>query len=263
MSKILLAAEKLRDDPKYGWQSFFKENFHLIEKIQEVVNRSDGTFYPKRSEIFAIYKKIRPENIRVVILGQDPYHSQTESGQPTAMGLAFSVRSGSKIAPSLRNIFKVIKQNTGKESQCSETGDLTPWAEQGIFLLNACLTVKPGEAGSHGDIWTGFIKRTLAYIFRVAVFTPIKDIDSDTESVEEDGEQQEEIDVSLMEKKDLLPIALLWGAKAQAFASLCGGHILMTTHPSPMSARNGFMTCDHFSRTNQLSKARGDKPIQW
>ena len=155
----------------------------------------------------------------------------------------------------------MIKQNTGEDSQCAEDGDLTPWVDQGIFLLNSCLTVKPGEPASHENIWLGFIQRTIAYIFKLSVFTPIDDPDSDSDGSDE--EQDVKIVKTTVDKRDSLPIALLWGRHAQEFASVCAGHVLTTSHPSPLGARHGFLDCDHFKKTNILLKKRGDKPIEW
>jgi uracil-DNA glycosylase len=261
---ILRAAKKLRDNESYGWSSFFEENWDLLEQVQTVIDRKGGDFYPRANEVFNAYKRTRPEDVVVVLIGQDPYHSTNKHDEPTAMGLSFSVRDGSKIAPSLKNIFKVIKKNTGEESICADTGDLTPWAEQGIFLLNACLTVKPGISASHGNIWDGFVKRTLAYIFKVAVFVPINELEeSDDEEGSESEEEEKPAVAKKEDKRDFLPITLLWGRHAQDYKNACNGHILMTTHPSPYSAAGGFNDCDHFTKVNRLLKSRGGRPINW
>ena len=255
---IIKAGQHIINHPEYGWASFFEENFELIVKIQEVIDRKEGDFYPKPKEVFKIFKKIRPENVKVLILGQDPYPQCNKHGEPIAMGYSFSVRPDSRIPPSLKNIFKVIKQNIGEESQCEEDGDLTPWVEQNIFMLNSCLTVKPGEPASHGNIWLGFIQRTIAHIFKLSVFTPIDEVDSD--------DSDEEVEVKIVQsndKRDTLPITLLWGRAAQDFANSCSGHILLTSHPSPLGARHGFLDCDHFKKVNILLKKRGDKEIIW
>lgn len=253
---IVEAAKKLREKPKYGWNEFFEENWGLIEQVQRVIDRKGGDFYPYPEDVFRTYRVVRPSDVKVIVLGQDPYHSTNDMGEPTAMGLSFSVRDGSRIPPSLRNIFKVVRKNIGENSTCDETGNLTPWAKQGVFLLNSCLTVKPGAAGSHGNIWDGFVKRTIAYINKRAVFVAHDDQEgSESESDEES--------TAPLTTQDRSPIAMLWGRHAQSYKSECAGHVFMTSHPSPYSAGQGFMDCDHFKRVNEILKRRGDKTINW
>ena len=258
---ILVEAKKLFKE-KYGWASFFKENFHLIEKVVSVIEKKGGEFYPPARDVFRIYRKLRPEKIKVVILGQDPYHSENSDGLPVAIGYAFSVRQSegqlSKLAPSLLNIFKVIEKTTGKKSICHPHGDLTAWVEQGVFLLNTSLTVIPGIAGSHGNIWEGFIRRTLAFISKRASSTPLEAIeDSDSESDDEEKGESFQID------RKFFPIALLWGAKAQAFKNEFQGEILTTSHPSPFSASRGFLDSDHFRMANKILISNSLTPINW
>lgn len=250
-----------------GWEKLFKDNWHLLEKIDEVIKNYNeenavDSFYPKPKEVFKIYKLLRPEQIKVIILGQDPYHSMNEDEEPVAMGLAFSIRKGSPIAPSLRNIFKVIERDTGKKSTCCKTGDLTPWAEQGVFLLNACLTVAPGKAGSHGNIWKGFVLRTLDFIFKQTYEVPLNETDltddeEDNDSGDEDNESKINVEINSY------PIALLWGRFAQEYERNCKGLVLKTSHPSPFSFTKGFSECDHFSLVNKILKSQKKTIIKW
>lgn len=248
-----------------GWEELFATNWHLLEKVDEVIRKKGTEFYPKAKEVFKAYELLRPKDIKVIILGQDPYHSTNNDDEPVAVGLSFSVRKGSPIAPSLKNIFKVIEQNTKKESQCKKTGDLTPWVEQGVFLLNTCLTVEPGKPESHGDIWKGFILRTLDFIFKHTYEVPLAETDL---SDEEDGEDDELENDEVKSKDDgskrlSYPIALLWGKKAQAYEKNCKGVVLKSSHPSPFSFTKGFSECDHFSLTNKLLRTRKIKQITW
>lgn len=239
---VLEEAKKLLN-PKYEWDSFFKDNWSLLEKVESVIQKKESIFYPNPEDVFKIYRRLKPDQIKVVILGQDPYHNLNDEEEPVAMGFAFSIRKceNPKINPSLRNIFKVIEKTTGTPSKCIN-GDLTPWVKQGVFLLNSCLTVSPNTPGSHGKIWDGFIKRTLSFIHKNSLST-FDDEDSDAES---------------QDNKDLLPISLLWGRHAQEYKSECTGHVLMTSHPSPFSASNGFLDCDHFNQVNKILKKRGE-----
>lgn len=251
-----------------GWEELFESNWHLLEKVDEVIRKKGTEFYPKSKEVFKAYELLQPKDIKVIILGQDPYHSTNNDDEPVAVGLSFSVRKGSPIAPSLKNIFKVIEQNMKKESQCRKTGDLTPWVEQGVFLLNTCLTVEPGKPESHGDIWKGFILRTLDFIFKHTYEVPLAETDlSDEEEEDEDEVEKDESKTKTFtidnSKKIAYPIALLWGKKAQVYEKNCKGVVLKSSHPSPFSFTKGFNECDHFILTNKLLKARKIKPITW
>ena len=161
--------------------------------------------------------------MRVVIVGQDPYH-----GPGQAMGLAFSVPAGVRLPPSLRNIFKELQADTGVPAPTS--GDLTPWAQRGVLLLNTALTVTDGKPGSHAKL--GWTEVTDAIVRAV--------------SQERDG-----------------VVFMLWGSHAQARAQSVDArrhHLLVAPHPSPLSASRGFFGCRHFSRANALL---GAKAIDW
>lgn len=188
--------------------------------------RRQHTVYPPPSRIFAAFDTTPFAAVRVVILGQDPYH-----GPGQANGLCFSVAPGIPAPPSLQNIFAELERDLGiPRPGC---GDLSGWAEQGVLLLNATLTVRANEAGSHQR--RGWERLTDAAIRAL--------------SAHHNG-----------------LVFLLWGRHAQLKASLIDRgrhHILTAPHPSPLSAYRGFLGCGHFSRTNALLQAQGKPPIHW
>ncbi len=187
---------------------------------------STQTIYPSMYDIFNSMKMTAFDQIKVVLLGQDPYHNE---GQ--AMGLSFSVPKGKEIPPSLVNIYKEIKSELGCE--ISKTGDLTGWAKQGVLLLNTVLTVRAHQANSHkGKGWE---------IFTDSI---IKKISERKEGV----------------------VFLLWGANARSKSQLIDKSkhlILECAHPSPLSAYNGFFGCGHFKKTNDYLIKIGKEPINW
>ncbi len=184
------------------------------------------TIYPPGREIFRAFDCCDFENVKVVIIGQDPYH-----GPGQANGLCFSVRDGLRMPPSLVNIFKEIRNDLGKEMPSS--GDLGRWADQGVLLLNATLTVRAGSPGSHQNKgWE---------MFTDAVIKKISD-----------------------EKQNV--VFLLWGAYAQKKGEVIDRTkhlVLMSAHPSPFSADRGFFGCKHFSKANQYLTSKGLSEINW
>ena len=188
--------------------------------------RRVAEIYPPVEATFRAFELTAPHEVRVVILGQDPYHSQ---GQ--ANGLCFSVNNGVKIPPSLRNIYKELQADCGIES--SSSGDLTTWARQGVLLLNATLTVRHDGAGTHQghgwEVFTDAVVRTL-------------------------GASQSPI------------VFVLWGAFARNKKSLITQPqhtIIESVHPSPLSAHNGFFGSKPFSQINQALRANDSDPIDW
>ncbi|MBE6306531.1 MAG: uracil-DNA glycosylase [Bacteroidales bacterium] len=184
------------------------------------------TVYPPGREMFAAFDACPFDNVRVVILGQDPYH---EPGQ--AHGLCFSVNDGVPFPPSLVNIFKEIESDLGKPIPSS--GNLLRWAQQGVLLLNATLTVRAHQAGSHQN--KGWETFTDAVIHRLA-------------------DEREHI------------VFMLWGSYAQrkgAFIDRSKHLVLQSPHPSPLSAYRGFFGNKHFSRTNDYLVQHGYNPIDW
>ena len=182
--------------------------------------------YPPGPEIFAAFDATPFEQVKVVVLGQDPYH-----GAGQAHGLCFSVRPGVPVPPSLENIFKEIHADLGLPRP--DHGCLLPWARQGVLLLNAVLTVEDGRAGAHqGKGWEGF-----------------------TDHV---------VDVLNSEREGL--VFLLWGSYAQAKGKMIDTRrhrVLKAPHPSPLSAHRGFLGCRHFSATNEYLARNGKTPIDW
>ena len=213
-----------------SWDELLKDLFEAPSyiKLREFLKYeySHATVYPSMFDIFNGLKRTSMEQVKVVIIGQDPYH---EPGQ--AMGMAFSVPKGRELPPSLLNIFKEVKAETG----CSDitSGDLTPWADQGVLLLNAVLTVRAHQANSHkGKGWEEFTDGV------------IKKISQQKSGV----------------------VFILWGANARAKKSLIDGEkhlILESAHPSPLSAYNGFFGCGHFIKANRYLVSQGKKPIDW
>ena len=182
--------------------------------------------FPPAKLIFNAFDSCPFEQVRVVILGQDPYH-----GIGQAHGLCFSVNDGVKIPPSLQNIYKEISSDLGIET--SPTGNLERWAKQGVFLLNATLTVQANMAGSHqGKGWERFTDEV------------IRKLSKERENI----------------------VFLLWGSYAQQKESLIDSSkhlILKTVHPSPLSAFRGFSGCKHFSQTNEYLRRNGLPEINW
>ena len=183
-------------------------------------------FYPPADRVFNALSLTPFDDVRVVILGQDPYH-----GAGQAMGLCFSVPAGVRPPPSLQNIHAELESDLGLARPA--TGDLTPWAERGVLLLNAVLTVSPGKPASHaGKGWERFTDRAIAAL----------------------SKHREGV------------VFLLWGRHAQqkgAVVDASRHHVLTAAHPSPFSAANGFFGCRHFSRANTLLAEGGRAPVDW
>jgi uracil-DNA glycosylase len=214
-----------------SWKEVLKDEFqkpyfsHIKEFLTQEKNNGKIIF-PKGPDIFNAFNQTPFDNVKVVILGQDPYHGVGE-----AHGLCFSVQKWVRNPPSLQNIFKEIESDLGIPRPAM--GDLTKWANQGVFLLNASLTVRKDEANSHKDIWW--------QTFTDAVIKKLSD------------------------KKSGL-VFLLWGAYAQSKEALIDTSkhtIFKAVHPSPLSAHRGFMGCKHFSKTNEVLTKQWDTPIDW
>lgn len=213
-----------------GWDEalapLFADERYL--KIREFLKSEYSTHvvYPDMYDLYNCFRFTPINNVKAVILGQDPYH---EPGQ--AHGLCFSVKAGVPLPPSLQNIYKEIEDDLGvKEPKC---GDLTKWAEQGVLLLNTTLTVREHMANSHSKCgWAWF-----------------------TDSV-----------IKLISEKCENVVFILWGGNARSKAPLIDRNkhlILQCAHPSPLSAYNGFFGCKFFSKTNDYLAAHGKTPIDW
>lgn len=213
-----------------SWKAVLNEEFEkaYFKELTDKVRRAylSSTVYPPPQLIFNAFKRCPFDAVKVVILGQDPYINQGE-----AQGLSFSVPDGVRIPPSLQNIYKEIKDDLGVE--VPNSGNLERWAEQGVLLLNASLTVQAKQSNSHqGWGWEQF-----------------------TDAVMQ----------KLSDKKEHL-VFLLWGRFAQQKGQLVDWEkhcILEAAHPSPFSAHNGFFGCKHFSQTNAYLKEHDQKPIEW
>lgn len=222
-------AARLQLEP--GWRAALAPAFATpgADALRQLLRReaTEGrTVFPSRSRMFAAFEHTPLDQVRVVIVGQDPYH-----GPGQAMGLSFSVPRGVRVPPSLRNMFTEIEQELSIPRPAH--GDLTAWAERGILLLNSSLTVRAGEAGSHAS----------------AGWEPITDA-----AIRAVSEQREHV------------AFLLWGRHAQSKASLVDAdrHLVLTAaHPSPLSAHKGFFGCGHFARVNDWLVEQGEQPVDW
>ena len=203
-----------------------KDYYKSLEK--EINKRYETTtVFPEKQNIFKAFSLTKLDNLKVVILGQDPYH-----GFGQAQGLAFSTPANIKNPPSMQNILKEIQSDLGKKSIC-EDGDLTPWAKQGVLLLNTILTVEEAKPKSHHNLgWEVFTDNIIKYI---------SDNCEDT-------------------------IFILWGSPAISKTKLIDTkkhHILTAPHPSPLSSYRGFFGCKHFSQTNNILKSLNKEAIIW
>ena len=212
------------------WISIFEKEFSkkYFQKINSEVNNcsSNKLLCPKKENIFKAFEKTNFTDLKIVILGQDPYHSNDQ-----ANGLAFAVNENQKTPPSLRNIFKEIKNDLNHHTQTKK--NLEFWAKQGVLLLNSSLTVKLGTANSHSNLgWDLFTNNILK-------------------------------EISLLKNK---VVFILWGNYAQKKEILIDFKkhlILKAPHPSPLSAYRGFFGCKHFSKANEFLKSNHLKEIIW
>ena len=204
-------------------KSYFQD---LMQKVD--AERAAGkNVYPPQEQVFEALKVTPLENVKVVILGQDPYH-----GPEQAHGLSFSVQPGIKVPPSLKNMYKELASDLDS-FVVPEHGYLMPWAEQGVLLLNTVLTVAQGKAHSHAKFgWETFTDAVIE-----AVNTACTDV-----------------------------VFMLWGSHAQKKGRAIDRSrhlVLEAPHPSPLSAHRGFLGCKHFSQANEYLQARGKQPINW
>ncbi len=221
--------DRVRLEP--GWKARIggyleRPEMQALAVFLRAEKRAGKVIYPPGPEIFAAFDHTPFDAVRVVILGQDPYH-----GPGQAHGLCFSVRPGVRIPPSLDNIFKEISRDLGLPRP--DHGCLTPWADRGVLLLNAVLTVERGLAGSHqGKGWEGFTDAA--------------------------------IDALNREREGL--VFMLWGSYAQRKGRLIDTRrhcVLTAVHPSPLSAHRGFIGCGHFSAANAWLEQHGQSPVDW
>lgn len=203
-----------------------RKDYYL--QLREFLKQEYSTYriYPPMEDIFNALRHTSYSDVRAVILGQDPYH-----GAGQAHGMCFSVRKGTPPPPSLQNIFKEIKAELGYDPPSH--GELTAWADSGVLLLNTVLTVREGQANSHrGKGWEKFTDRIIQLL----------------------NERQQPI------------VFLLWGGNARSKAGLITNPnhlVLQCSHPSPLSAYNGFFGCGHFVKANEFLVQHGMQPINW
>lgn len=221
--------KSIKLDP--SWLKHLEREFHepYFQNLKNFLTeeiKAGKTIYPHPKNIFSALNTTLLSNVKVVIIGQDPYH-----GQGQAHGLSFSVPEGIKTPPSLVNIFKEIQSEFGGE--IPKSGNLTRWAKQGVLLLNATLTVEAGNAGSHQNKgWETFTDQV------------IKTVSTECEHV----------------------VFLLWGAFAQKKSALIESTkhcVLKAPHPSPLSAHRGFLGCGHFEKANQYLFEHGKTVVNW
>ena len=203
-----------------------QKEYYLKLRVFLAKEYKTGTIYPDMYDIFNALKLTPYNDVKVVIIGQDPYH-----GQGQAHGLCFSVLPGVTPPPSLVNIYKEIQAEYGTEP--SKNGDLTRWAKQGVLLLNTVLTVRAGMANSHrGMGWEIFTDKI----------------------------------IQLLNEREKPIVFILWGGNAKRKQSLITNpnHLVLTAaHPSPLSAYNGFFGCGHFRKCNDFLISKNQEPIEW
>lgn len=217
-------------DLKNSWDKLLEPQWRsgYMGELREFLRAQyrSAVVYPPKNKMLAAFENTAYEDVKVVILGQDPYH-----GAGQANGLCFSVNSGTKCPPSLVNIYKALEHDLGIAP--TEDGDLRGWAKQGVLLLNSVLTVRAGEAQSHaGKGWERF-----------------------TDEV-----------IELLDKSPAPMVFMLWGGYAKAKGKLVKNprHLVLTSvHPSPLSFYQGFLECRHFSKANAFLESHGVKPIDW
>lgn len=212
-----------------SWYEILRDEFDkpYFKELQNFLREEYSKYevYPEEKNIFNALNHVPLDRVKVVIIGQDPYHEPRQ-----AQGLSFSVPEDVQIPPSLVNIMKEIQSDLG--ISCYNNGNLERWANQGVLLLNTVLTVRKGEANSHKDRgWETLTRRIIQIL----------------------GERDKPI------------VFLLWGSYAQGFAPLIKSQhlILKAPHPSPLSAYRGFLGCKHFSKCNNFLVNNGQEPIDW
>ena len=219
-----------------SWQAVIGDEFNkpYMQALRNFLQQEKAackTIYPASPLIFNAFNHTPFDKVRVVIIGQDPYHGQDSKGQAQAHGLSFSVPKGVALPPSLQNIYKEIADDSN--IKMSKTGDLTPWANQGVLLLNATLTVEQAKAGSHqGKGWETFTDAAITAL----------------------NAQRENL------------VFVLWGSYAQkkgAFIDEKKHLVLKSVHPSPLSAHRGFFGNHQFSSINQYLIQHNQKIIDW
>lgn len=213
-----------------SWDEILKEEYdkEYFKKIAQFINKEykEKIIFPQKSKILRALNLTKYEDVKVVILGQDPYHGEGE-----ANGLAFAVSNGIKLPPSLKNIYKELNEDL--DIPIENVGNLECWAKEGVLLLNAVLTVEKDKPASHKNLgWEQF-----------------------TDAI-----------IKKINEKNTPVVFILWGNFARSKKTLITSskhHVIESPHPSPFSARNGFFGSKPFSKTNEFLKQTGQKEIDW
>ncbi len=225
-----------KETPAKTWEHVYKEAEDELRDVSNILIEQEnlyGQFYPLKKDTFAAFNYTPLNNTKLVVIGQDPYHQMISIGGiavPRAVGLSFSVRREDSIPSSLNNIYTELV-NTVRGFVKPNHGDLREWCAQGVLLLNTCLTVRPNQPGSHGQIWLGFMYK---------IFRAIEAVNPNC-------------------------IYMLWGKEAQKLEPMLGDKsiILKAAHPSGYSASRGFFGCNHFNLANDHLIKQGKPAINW
>jgi uracil-DNA glycosylase len=228
---------QLAQNPPDNWGPIFKDSDAILKQISDSLDvyeaKTHTLSFPERENIFNAFKLTPLNDVKVLIVGQDSYHSVEPNGKPTAQGLAFSVPKNAKIPSSLRNIYKELDLEY-QDFKMPTNGNLEGWAKQGVLLLNTSLTVEPHKAKSHGTLWFPFIEKVITDLAKV--------------------------------KPNV--VMVLWGAEAQKFQKFAGPDwiIYKSSHPSGLSATKGnnpFIGSDVFLHINTTLTKLDETPINW
>ena len=215
------------------WRKLFQDSIHDLKIISQEIEKSERRerieIVPRKKDIFNAFHWTPLHEVKVVIMGQDPYPTILSSGKPQATGASFSTPREAPIQPSLRNIYQEVKNNY-PHFDPPDHGDLRGWAQQGVLLLNSALSTHPGKKESHIYLWLNFVKKVFKEIMRVRPKT----------------------------------IVLLWGRKAEDTIRFLGNLTYLTAgHPSPLNRQGGFIGCEHFKKVNDHLIKSGIKPVNW
>lgn len=223
VSRMIL--EGIVDDIPETWEEFFIDIAAIeIKRVFGILSTMDA-YLPRDEFIFRAFHATPLPSLKIVIMGQDPYPKKGD-----AMGMSFSTWRDNKIPASLSNIYKELKEEYKDEFKIPYHGDLTEWANQGVLLLNKCLTVTENAPKSHGELWTPFINKVVRHIL----------------------------------KHNPRVIFVLWGRQAQSMESILGSAtVLKAGHPSSRNLKGSFLGCGHFKQINEILIKEGKEPINW
>lgn len=232
--ETLSISQLFKQDIPKGWGHVFQECEEELESISDIIDEDEnenGKCFPLRANIFRIFHMLRPEQVKVLIIGQDPYHNRTSSGEPAATGIAFSTWREEKKQPSVHNMYLELK-NCYPEFEIPNHGDLTNWVKQGVMLLNTSLTVAPNKPNSHSEIWMGFISKVIKHL------------------VKSNGKKM---------------IVFLWGNNAKRLVGqmVSSCTVFEAAHPSPFSVNRGFFGCQHYKLCNDVLEKNKIEKINW